>query len=210
MEYEVPVEETRRLYVPDFTIRDAPKQLELPPWVEVKPRELLYALRDHVGCPELFEGVHTADIDAQRMHDEQCSEIWKPKLLAEMTGRNVLVVTAVNRTRILSILMLPDHIELSKSHPGVNHREVTRKREQALREAQWRAEYEQRQAELEEQQQRWRQQMIEYARAHGRRANFDAWCLVCRQPQPAADLVIFRDADGRWVAVCRGHLAVST
>lgn len=194
-------------YLPDFTIIDGPEYLELPLWVEVKPPELLYAVREYVGCEELFEGIHKAAATAKQMHDAQLTEAWKPKRLAEITERNVLVVSAINRNRTLSVLMLPDRVELSRSHPVVCHRQLLRDRAREEREAQWRAEWERQQAEREEQTRAWREQVIDYARIHGKPARFDGWCQICSQGQAASSLVVYQASDGRWAAVCRAHLS---
>jgi hypothetical protein len=191
-------------YLPDFTIvAPLPDDLDLPTWVEVKPADLLFALRDHIGIPERFDGIHREEITAQEIHDAGIEEIWKPKRLAELSGRDALVVYQINRTRSLSILMTPTFIELSKSHPLVNHKKVVADQERAEREAQCRADAAQRQAEWEQQRQLELAKAIEYARDYGRPARYDGSCLCGRQ-QPAEAIVVFQ-ADGRWVAICRAH-----
>ena len=200
-------------YLPDFTIRaPLPEGLDLPTWIEVKPPDLLFALRDHVGQPERFNGTYREDITAQDMREAGLEEIWKPKRLAELSSYTVLVVYQINRNRSLSILMTADYIELSKTHPLVNHKQVILDQQRAEREARWQAEAAQRQAEYEQQRAEYEQQRalelakaIEYARDYGRPARYDGWCLCGRQQPPEA-LVVFQ-ADGRWVAICRAHLS---
>lgn len=202
--YEQPVDGTTG-YLPDFTITEAPEHLHLPRWVEVKPAELLYAVRDHLGHPERFEGTQTSTLDSTGMRDAQLTEVWKPKRLAEITGKAVLVVSAINRNRTLSILLLSDRIELSRAHPAVNHRQVLLDRERDEREAQWRAEADQRQAARDAEHRQWQQQVVAYVRTNGRAARFDGWCQICRQQRQAAALLIFQDTEGRWAAICRLH-----
>lgn len=193
-------------YLPDFTILDAPEYLELPLWVEVKPAELLYALRDHVGCSERFEGIHRADISARTMHDAQLTEIWKPALLAERTQRDVLVVSAINRNRTLSLLMRGEWIELTRSHPAVNHRQLLAEQEREERWQRQQQEWERQRVERQAETNKQATQIIEYAKLHGRAARFNGWCQLCHVNQAASALVIFRSADDRWVAICRIHL----
>jgi len=204
-EYERPVGESIP-YLPDFTIVAAPPELELPQWVEVKPAELLYAVRDHVGCPELFEGKYASNITAQAIRDAQLTEAWKPKRLAEVDGRGVLVVSAINRTRTLSIAMYRDGIELWRSHPTVNARGVEKARQRDEDMKRWRAEAEHRRVAREAEQEAWRGQVVAFAREHGKAARFDGWCQVCQTGQPAARLIVFMASDNRWAAVCRDHL----
>lgn len=203
-QYETPVAGIQ-WYLPDFTVLDAPEHLEMPRWVEVKPAELLYAVRDHLGLVERFEGIHKSDIDAAQMHEAQLSEVWKPKRLAEVTSEDVLVVSAINRNRLLSILMLPDRVELSRSHPAVCHRQVLIDREREQEDARRQAEYERRQAERAEEDRRQRQNLIDYVRANGRPARWAGWCVLCSQNQPAGVLLIFQYDNGRWGALCRTH-----
>lgn len=192
-------------YLPDFTIMaPKPDDLDLPTWIEAKPADLLFALRDHVGQPERFEGTYREDITAQDMREAGLEEIWKPKRLAELSDRDVLVVYQINRHRSLSILMTAGYIELSKSHPLVNHKQVVADQERAEQQARWEAEAAQRQAKHEEQQRQELAWAVAIARDHGRPARYDGSC-VCGRQQPADALVIFQ-ADGRWVGICATHL----
>lgn len=196
-------------YLPDFLIIDAPEYLQLPTWVEVKPAELLYALRDHLGCPERFEGAKRFEINGQDIYSANIDEIWKPKRAAEIYQHDVLVVSEINRNRTLSVLLTPTHVELSKSHPTVNHRELVRVQEQERRAAERRAEWQQREAErITEQREAWAK-AINYARVHGRPARYDGFCRKCNASRTAADLIIFRSADGNWIPICKAHVDAS-
>jgi hypothetical protein len=213
--YEVPVRATlasRGLaddqvppYLPDFTIGDVPEDLDLPLWIEVKPASLLYSLRDHIGCEERFDGIRRSHLTADDLQDARLDELWKPKRLAETTKEAVLVVSALNRNRTLSVLLAPDVIELSRSHPAVCHRQVLIDRDRAEREAEWRAEAERRTADREAERLTWWRSVVEYAQANARPARLDDWCRLCDQRRSADSLVIYRH-DNRWVAVCRTHL----
>lgn len=214
-EYEQPVEVDGLPYLPDFTLDprsdladefDLAGEWGIAPWLEVKPAGLLYALRDHAGLPERFDGNHTLHLTAQDLRAAGMDEIWKPKRLAEATGFTALVVSAINRHRTLSVLMTPDGIELSRSHPLVCHRQLVADRQRAEREAQWRAEMERQRAAYEAEQRRQRQAIIAYAKSRGRPARYDGWCCICSDDHFADELVIFRAANGRWLAVCRTHL----
>jgi len=195
------------LYLPDFTIVEAPDDLDLPMFVEVKPAELLYALRDHAGCPERFEGIQWVDIDASTMHRDGFDEVWKPKALAELYQVNVLITAKLNATASLSILATPSGLEFSKSHPAVNRRGVLAKQERNRR---W--------AEMEERLTAWRAQ--QEAEAVERSVRFMAAALItprrparlsgicgyCRKPKDASSLDIFRPAGAAyWEAICRAH-----
>jgi hypothetical protein len=189
-------------------ICEAPEDLELPMFIEVKPAELLYALRDHVGCPERFDGTRWSAIDCGTMYKEGLEEVWKPKALAELYQTDVLITAKLNATSSLSIMAKPTGIELSKSHPAVNRRGVLAQQERErqwaeseARQAAWRA---QREAELAAQ----AEVLLTVARRANRRpAGRDDWCRYCRTQQPAALLDIFRQPDSPyWDAICRSHL----
>lgn len=194
-------------YLPDFTITHADPDLEMPRWLEVKPADLLYRVRDHLGCPEHFDGTHNTTADARSLHDAQLTEIWKPKRLAEITGQPVLVAYQLNATRSLSLLMLPNRIQFSKAHPTVNRKGVLARRQREEDQRRWQAEYERHQAEREQEERQWRQHVIAYAAAHGQAARFGDRCVICRQNEAAEAITIFRNADNRWTAVCISHLS---
>lgn len=216
-QYERPAERTVLFpdgtvlgYLPDFTLGPCSRdhELELTVWLEVKPSELLYVVRDHLGCPERLEGSFFAEASAKELQAAGLEEIWKPKRLAELSGLGVLVVNRINRNRTLSALMTPTGVELSKSHPLVNYRQVVRNRERDEQATRQRAEMERRQAAYEEQRRLWQRLVVDLACRQNRPARFDGWCAVCQQQQPAANLVIVQ-VEGRWTPLCRTHLEAS-
>lgn len=194
-------------YLPDFAVMEAPEYLQLPLWVEVKPASLLYAVRDHLGCPERFTDDFISDVDSRSIEGAGLEEIWKPKKLAEVYERDVLVVSEINRNRTLSILMKPGQVVLSRRHPAVNHRQVIADRARAEREAQWKAHWEARVAERERQRARELAQWVHHVQRSGRPARYGDQCLVCGIFQPAAEILIARDAYGGWRATCRSHIS---
>lgn len=133
-------------YLPDFTIDRAPPHLSLPRWIEAKPQQFLYDLRDALGVTrrygERFKGDVAVDgVDAGWLRGRG-SELWKPKMLAEVTGDCVLVVGGAGGLERLSVEMRPAEIVLSRQHPFVNSTGVKRKRERDERANRWRAEQE--------------------------------------------------------------------
>jgi len=202
--YERGVEGVNK-YLPDFTILESLTAMQFPQWIEVKPPELLYAVRDHLGIPERFVDDVRADITAQQIYDAGLSEIWKPKALAEHQHEAVLVVSKINRNRTLSIEMYPEHVVLSKRHPGVNWREVKKEEERQRRQAQWRAEAAERAAERAREDEQRRADNLAWAMSvDSRPARYDGWCIVCSAHKPACDLLIARH-DDRWLAFCSAH-----
>lgn len=199
-------------YLPDFTIVEAPDDLALPMFVEVKPAELLYALRDRAGCPERFEGTRQAQIDANTLHSEGFDEVWKPKALAELYQVDVLITARLNATSSVSVLATPTGLEFSKSHPAVNRRGVLARQERDRRwaemaelQAVWRA---QREAESVERATRFMAAALTTPR---RNARLGGLCGYCQTQQPAAALDIFRPAGSAyWEAICRSHLKEGT
>lgn len=196
-------------YLPDFTVMDAPEDLQLPLWVEVKPAELLYAVRDHLGCPERFDSDFVSDINATQIHEANLTEIWKPKRLAEFYERDVLVVYQINRNRTLSILMQPDRVVLSRRHPAVNYRQVVADREKAEREARWRAQREAEDATRKREHAQLVAEWVHHVRQNGRPARYDGRCLLCGTAQPATAILIAQSSDGAWRALCRSHIQQS-
>lgn len=204
-------------YLPDFAIRDASEDLQLPLWVEVKPAGLLYAVRDHFGVSERFTDDVECRISAAELRAVGLDEIWKPKSLAEFYGRDVLVVYQVNATRSLSVLMRPDRLVLSRRHPAVNFRQVLAAAEKAEREAQWRAEMAEREAQWRVQQEaetarRQAQNAtllatwLPHMRLNGRPAKWPGQCLMCGVRQQPAEILIAQDQAGAWRSLCRSHL----
>lgn len=205
--YEEPLDQAKHIrYLPDFTITLADPELDLPQWVEVKPGGLLYAVRDKARLDEKFEGVHRLAITADNLGQAGFDELAKPKALAEATGQSVLAVSAINRFRTLSILLAPDHIELSRSHPTVCRQQVLREQEYEAQRRQWEIEAEQRRIDREGQEAARLAAVLAAARANNRPARYDGWCWHCGQEQIAEMLVIF-PAQDRWGACCRIHLS---
>jgi hypothetical protein len=203
--YEEPSGHPAVPYLPDFTIVQATTDLDLPRWVEVKPGELLYAIRDKAGLPERFDEPVRLAVTAANLESSGFVEAAKPKALAEAAGEPVLVVSAINRTRTLAVLMAPDHVVLTRSHPAVCWQQILKDAERKRQQAQWAAEAEQRRVEREAAEGRRIQDLLTYVRTKGRNARYDGCCWICRQEQPAADLVIF-PAERGYGAICRGHL----
>ena len=148
-------------YLPDFTIHSADEELELPSWVEAKPQQFLYDIRDTLGVTrragEKFHNpVTVGPIEHDTIKSMGIEELWKPKLLAEITGESVLVVGGVGGNSKLSVQMNPTTIEFRRDHPFVNwpgvlkRREADQRREESkLRHEQYLREREERQAEWE-------------------------------------------------------------
>jgi hypothetical protein len=146
-------------YLPDFTIHESDDELELPQWVEAKPQQFLYDLRDTLGVTrragEKFSGGVSVD---GVMHSDLKSmgidELWKPKLLAEITGETVLVVGGVGGSSKLTVDMTPRGVHFRRDHPFANwagvlkRQEAERQRQEAAeRHAEYERQREQREAE---------------------------------------------------------------
>lgn len=198
-------------YLPDFRILIADAALGLPQWVEVKPAELLYAVRDAVGLPEDLGGEeHAVVTTSERWSKSDVAEIHKPLALAENTGKSVLVVSAINRHRTLSVLCVRGGMILSKWHPAVNwkgHQHRVAQEENRRRWATEHAEREQRWAAEEAKRQTNRREAAAYMRRlaameTGRPARYDGLCYVCSTHREADELLLYRVQD-RWVGVCR-------
>lgn len=211
--YEKPVEGVN-WYLPDFTITKAPQALALPSWIEVKPADALYALRDHLNLDERFEGEHSANLSAREIHDIPIGEIWKPKRLAEKTGQLVLIVSAINRTSTLSVTAGPETVVLSRCHPTVNYRKVARDAARRERERQTAAYLQEQQALREEQEanrralhRRWSREAITWAANHGRQAKYPGRCRVCHQwREDASELLMYHAGEAGWVILCVAHV----
>lgn len=212
-------------YLPDFGIaRDTCEigqicELELGTdyanWIEVKPQEFLYALRDHLGVPERCN--QFVEVTARELADAGIEELWKPKRLAELAEADVLVVGNVDKTRTLSVTMRPDGLEFRIDHPFVNYREVKRREEQERQRAQWLREQEERRADWEAERRRiederrateagwWRarlEQLLPVLRAWTRgQATYAGICRCCSSHYSHVDLSIYR-SNGRYVLVC--------
>lgn len=103
-------------------------------WIEAKPQTWLYVLRDECfrmanihlrKVSERFKGAIVCRLDSgwlharRNMHDI-FKELAPPKLLAEKSGRNVLVIGAINAKETLSACLTPTAIVFERHHPLVN------------------------------------------------------------------------------------------
>lgn len=151
-------------YLPDFTINNANLDLQLPQWVEAKPQQFLYDLRDVLGVTrrhgERFSGeIRHENVTAKNLQDLLVQELWKPKRLAELTGKSVLIVGTVGGTSSLSIEMFPDSIQFSRQHPFVNWLGIQKAKERERKRLELEAEAAERQRAWHEQQELNRQAM---------------------------------------------------
>lgn len=159
-EYERPVAFHNRPsvpYLPDFTIHSADAKLQLPQWVEAKPQDFLYTLRDLLGVTrrngERFSGeVICENVTAKDLRDMLVQELWKPKRLAELTGDSVLVLGTVGGTSSLSVEMCIDSIRFSRQHPFVNWLGMQKAKEREHKRLQWEAKAVERQRAWQKQQ----------------------------------------------------------
>lgn len=220
-EQPVALESGRQVrYLPDFTIHDAPEELRLPPWVEGKPQQFLYDLRDTLGITrsvgEYFtEDVVVEDVDADELTRRHIDELWKPKKLAEMADQSVLVVGGVGGTNRLSVEMRPTAVVFSRSHPFPNWRGYQRKLERATQQAVWakeaearRNQYEVERQEQEErrsaEQQIFRDAFIAVVQMGDRlRPRFGGPCTRCGVYTTPDQAGLYRIYD-RWVVACEG------
>lgn len=205
-EYEKPVPDIR--YLPDFTLdkRWADTDYQLPRWIEVKPHDLLYRVRDHFHVSERFTEDVTFSCQSSELRRD-FGEIWKPKRLAEQYGEPVLVVSVLNLHQRLSIEMHPFQIVLSRSHPAVNWKKVLADRQKEQERLAWQDRSRLARISYLEKQARERAEFIEVARSKRvRPSKFDDFCRGCgRHDVPAEELVIFKDS-AYWYAICRSHL----
>lgn len=153
-------------YLPDFLIETANPELRLPQWVECKPQNFLYALRDLLGVTrkygDRFAGEVTCEgVSSETLRGLLVEELWKPKMLAELTGESVLVVGTVGAVASLSIEMRPDRVCFSREHPFVNWVGIQRAKEREQKRLQWEAEAAERQRLWQLQQDQRRQAMVQ-------------------------------------------------
>jgi len=195
-------------YLPDFRIESTPDpEMGQARWIEVKPAQAIYAVRDHFGLPERF-----SEPSARRMAAEDLAEVapelMKPKALAEHTGDAVLVASAVNRNSTVALVMYEQFIEVTRSYPLVNWQQVVRDRERAERHRRWRLEQERRDAERAAENQRIAQHNLgQILRADRIQAKYPGVCCVCQQRRPAESLVVARIGE-RWIPCCNSHTLV--
>lgn len=136
-------------YLPDFTIHQANPDLKLPQWVEGKPQQFIYDLRDSLGVTrrsgERLQGeVEVRGRDHEWLKLSMIEELWKPKMLAEITGESVLVVGGVGGTSKLTVEMRHDCMVFSREHPFVNWMAHVRRLEREAQQEVWRREAEER------------------------------------------------------------------
>lgn len=203
-------------YLPDFTIKSSSPELKLPAWIEAKPQDFLYSLRDLLGVTrqhgDRFAGeVICEKIKAKDLQEMLVQELWKPKRLAELTGKSVLVLGTVGGTSSLSIEMFEDSICFSREHPFVNWLGVQRAKEREQKRLQWEAETAERQRQWQAQQQRIAerrlQQVAETLRfPHLGQTKWDRYCFGCDVMVPAGGgslrKVQFTDGNHQWRVLC--------
>jgi hypothetical protein len=216
-------------YLPDFTITDAAAELCLPQWVEVKPMDFLYDLRVHCGIDrahgDRFTGeIPVRNVDSARLKSWQ-HELWKPKMLAEITGESVLAVGGVGGTAMLSITLTKNELVFSREHPFVNQAGVEKKRRHAEREERYRLQREEwaRHHEAVERQRAQRaleqqaaeqekigqlMQLVRQRRGPTRRNGYADQCVNCSRVVAPDGGWLFHitlsEGFGRWVVVCPG------
>lgn len=214
------------MYLPDFTIDAAPDALRLPAWVECKPQQMLYDLRDTLGVTrragEYFEDDVTVEgVDAAAMRAYDIAELWKPKRLAELSGEDILVVGGVARTRTLTATMRPDGVVFSRSHPFANWPGHQKRIEQERQRRYW-AEESQRQREQWEAQQQARELAAQAERRRSVAAivahfkpiepRFASGCHGCGRHGSDGGVYrpTFNDGAERWVRICPSCEAAAT
>lgn len=210
-----------RRYLPDFTIDEAIHELQLPAWVECKPQQMLYELRDALGVTrragEYFQtDVHVEGVDGATMRSRGFDELWKPKALAELTGLAVLIVGGVQGTNKLTVEMRPDEIVFSRTHPFANWRGYLRaiERERAQieherRMAEWRRQDAERAAKMARERADRATRLTDFVRrtvaAHTRYTpRFASTCIRCDAYGDTGGLYRVRlsDLHERWVRIC--------
>ena len=221
--YESPVilRDGRRCpYLPDFLINKANADLELPKWIECKPQQFLYDLRDTLDLTRRYGDKFNTPIElegcnAQELKNLEVQEIWKPKRLAELTGESVLVVGGVGRVQTLTIQMNAESITFSRTNPFVNWKGVEQQKERAARDAQYREQAAQRQAEYEaaaearklKQIQRRTNLLLHVRQAKPRGSNrYESQCCDCGATVPerigSLRSVLFADQSSRFFVLC--------
>ena len=201
-------------YLPDFTILNTPNHLGLgtggAEWVEVKPQEMLYALRDHCKVEELFPigEQRVVDITAFDLGQAGVEELWKPKRLAELTGRQVLMCATANRSHTLSVIATETSLVFDRNHPFVCAKGHARRVERARQRQAWREQYERERAQRD---------AVDAARAADRlkalrhiatewresKARYAGRCEACRGEFLAEHLTLMRGPmPQQWAPLC--------
>lgn len=209
-------------YLPDFTIDPLPfdSPFDLPHWVEAKPQQFLYDLRDTLGVTrragDKFSGeVAVRNVDHKRLQGAHIEELWKPKYLAELTDEAVLLVGGVGGTSRLSVEMRKDEIVFRRDHPFVNwpgHQRTLERAEQRAeskaRQAEWAATRAKAETDaLAERQQR-QHDLVAAARAttSSGTTRYPAHCLNCNTSIAVGSgslrSVRFSDNSSRWYVLC--------
>lgn len=205
-------------YLPDFTIEADASHLGLPRWIECKPQQMLYTLRDVTGVTrragEYFKtDVNVEGLKAQDLMVREMEELAKPKRLAELSGDDVLLVGGVQGTSTLSVLLTPTGAVFSRSHVFVNQRGHERALAKAAREERWRQDAEVRQREYQE---RVKHEMEQRAglrlvnaqhfvtRLSPQTPRFASSCYLCEQPGTDGGIYKARYSTGleRWERLC--------
>lgn len=203
-------------YLPDFTINKAEPALQLPRWVEAKPQQFLYDLRDALGVTrrhgERFSGeIAHESVTSKDLQDLLVQELWKPKRLAELTNESVLVVGTVGGTSCLSIEMCADSIRFSRQHPFVNWLGIQKAKERERKRLQWEAEAAERQRAWQQEQEIKRQAMVGQVREtlqfkHLGPTKWNRSCFGCHAfvQAGAGSLrkVQFTDGSHEWRVLC--------
>lgn len=200
-------------YLPDFTIKSADPALQLPMFVEAKPQDFLYSLRDLLGVTrrhgDRFAGeVICENVTAKDLRDLFVQELWKPKRLAELSGESTLVVGTVGAVSSLSVEMLADSIKFSRQHPFVNWVGIQKAKERELKRLQWEAEAQERQRLWREQQELNRESKVRETLQfkHLGVTKWDRHCYGCRAAVQAGSgslrKVQFVDGGYEWRVLC--------
>jgi hypothetical protein len=203
-------------YLPDFTINSADQAFYLPRWVEAKPQQFLYDLRDVLGVTrrhgERFSGeIQQENVNSKDLQNLLVQELWKPKRLAELTGESVLVVGTVGGTSCLSIEMCADSIRFSRSHPFVNWLGLQKAKERQRKQLQYEIEAAERQRVWKERQELNRQAIKHQVREtlqfkHLGPTKWSKGCFGCNAFVQAGTgslrKVEFTDGSNEWRVLC--------
>lgn len=152
-QYEQPVvlpDGTSPRYLPDFLIVGIAEDVRFDPdrpvprWIEGKPQQFIYDLRDSLGVTRQYGDRFAGRIDVPISSDEikgrHIEELWKPKRLAELTGQTVLVIGGVGGINRLTVEMHAHGVIFDRSNWIANYKGHQQRLERA--EARWRREQE--------------------------------------------------------------------